>query len=99
MITSEQIEGVILSALEALNQERDGSRRIDVSPATALFGVDATIDSLEFVSVITDVETTLNVQYGLDISLADDRAMTRAVSPYSTAAALRDYVLELVSEP
>ena len=49
-------------------------------------------------SLITDVETTLNVDHGLDISLADDRAMSRPQSPYDTVATLRDYVMEL-TEP
>ena len=69
-----------------------------MSPATALFGVDAALDSLEFVSLITDVETSLNVDHGLDISLADDRAMARPQSPYATVETLRDYMLEVTNE-
>ena len=60
------------------------------------FGVESEIDSLEFVSVITDVETTLNVDHGLNVALADDRALSRAQSPYDTVATLRDYILELL---
>jgi hypothetical protein len=39
----------------------------------------------------------LNTEYGLEISLTDDRAMSRPVSPYETVATLRDYILELIA--
>ena len=95
MLDSQVIESIIFSAIAALNAERDPGDQIAASPETALFGVDAVLDSLSFVTLVTDVETTLNVDHGLDISLADDRAMSRAQSPYETVATLRDYIVEL----
>ena len=97
MITTEEVTATIFRALEALNAERGPEEQVEISTATPLFGVDAAIDSLGFVSVITDVETALNIDFGLDISLADDRAMSRRQSPYETVATLRDYVLELIA--
>jgi acyl carrier protein len=95
MLTSEGIQAIIYGAIAALNAERDPDDQIPASPETALFGVDAVLDSLSFVSLVVDVETSLNVDHGLDISLADDRAMSRPQSPYETVAALRDYIMEL----
>ena len=95
MLTSDQIEAVILDAIAALNAEREPDDQIPASSETALFGVDALLDSLSFVSLVTDVETSLNVDHGLDISLADDRAMSRPQSPYESVATLRDYIVEL----
>jgi hypothetical protein len=99
MLTADTIDGVIFGAIAALNAERDPARRITPGPDTGLFGADADLDSLEFVSVITDVETSLNVDHGLSVALADDRAMSRRVSPYTSVATLRDYILELLGEP
>jgi hypothetical protein len=98
MLTAETVESVIFRAIEALNAERPPDRQVVATSQTGLFGTDAVLDSLEFVSVITDVETTLNVEHDLDISLADDRAMSRPESPYTSVATLRDYVMELVAE-
>jgi len=98
MITTDVVDTIIFRALEALNAERDPEDQITVSLATPLFGVEAALDSLEFVSLITDVEASLNLDHGLDISLADDRAMARAQSPYATVETLRDYVLEIAEE-
>jgi acyl carrier protein len=96
MLTSDEIETVIYGAIAALNAEREPDDQIPASPDTALFGVDAILDSLSFVSLVTDVETSLNVDHGLDISLADDRALSRPQSPYDTVATLRDYIVELL---
>jgi len=98
MITTDVVDMIIFRALEALNAERDPEDQITVSSATPLFGVEAALDSLEFVSLITDVEASLNLDHGLDISLADDRAMARAQSPYATVETLRDYILEIAEE-
>ena len=95
MLTSDEIETIIFGGIAALNAERDPDDQIPESPETALFGVDAVLDSLSFVSLVIDVEMSLNVDHGLAISLADDRAMSRPQSPYETVATLRDYILEL----
>ncbi len=98
MVTSETIESVILNALHSLNNELPEDAKIQVNGQTALFGADATIDSLSLVSLIVDIESALNSDHGLEISLTDDRAMTRAVSPYTDVSALKTYIIELASE-
>lgn len=98
LITPEQIDSIIFKALNALNEELPPGERVDVSVNTPLFGKDAKIESLSLVSLIVDVEGELNSDYSLDISLTDDRAMTRAVSPFTNVQALKDYILELSEE-
>jgi acyl carrier protein len=95
MITAEEVDAIIFHALETLNAESGPDEQIEISTATPLFGADSKIDSLGFVSLISDVEIALNVGFGLDISLADDRATSQSESPYDTAETLRDYILEL----
>ena len=97
-LTPEAVEEMILGALGELNDELGDDEKIDVSPTTPLFGGDAEIDSLSLVSLIVDVETALNVDHDLPVSLTDDRAMSREVSPYSDVQALKDYILELAAE-
>jgi len=98
VLTGSQIEELILAALNDVNDEQPEDERIEVGPSTPLFGPDAQIDSLALVSVIVDVETALNVDYDLPISLTDDRAMTREISPFDDVQTLKDYIVELVAE-
>jgi acyl carrier protein len=89
---------IILEALENLNQELDAAQQVVIGPATPLFGPDAQLDSLSLVSVIVDVETALTMKWGLPVSLTDDRAMSREISPFDDVGTLTDYVLELLAE-
>jgi len=98
VLTGELIEELILGALNDVNDEQPEDERIEVGPTTPLFGPSAQIDSLALVSVIVDVETALNVDYDLPISLTDDRAMTREISPFDDVQTLKDYIVELVAE-
>ena len=98
MLTSDSVDGLIYTAIETLNAEREPDDQVPLDPSTVLFGVDAPLDSLSFVSMIMDVEASLNLDHDLGISLADDRAMSRPLSPYATVETLRDYILELAAE-
>jgi acyl carrier protein len=95
LITSDEVDAIIFRALEALNADLDPKHQIAMSLATPLFGADAAIDSLGFVSLIVDVETALIVDHELTISLAGDFAASRTQSPYSTVETLREYILTL----
>jgi len=98
VITESEVEKIIYRAIEALNAERGPDDQILCAPGTSLFGADSRIESLGLVSLIVDVETTLNADNGLSVSLADDRALARTQSPFATVATLRDYVMELARE-
>ena len=89
---------IVLEALENLNQELDAGQRVELGPATPLFGPDARLDSLSLVSVIVDVETALTLKWGAPVSLTDDRAMSREISPFDDVTTLTDYVMELLAE-
>ena len=95
MITGREIDAIIFAALAVLNTERAPDEQIEISERTVLFGAGSRLDSLQLVSLITDVEVALNTEHGLEVSLADDRALERPQSPYTTVKTLRDYVLEL----
>jgi len=98
MLTAPAVEGIILHALTLLNNEFAEGNKIKVDNQTLLFGPDAQIDSLSLVSLIVDIEGALNSEYNLSISLTDDRAMTREISPFTDVQALKTYILELTGE-
>lgn len=96
--TRAAVQGIILEALENLNQELDEGQRVEIGPTTPLFGPDAQLDLLSLVSVIVDVETALTLKWNAPISLTDDRAMSREISPFDDVGTLTDYVMELLAE-
>ena len=98
MLNKENVEKLILDILYAINDVMPPDKQMSISPDSVLFGENPQIDSLSLVSLVIDLESTLSIDFNLDISLTDDRAMTREISPFLTVKTLRDYILELINE-
>lgn len=94
MVDGNAVEKIILDSLHNLNAELSPDMKIKVGPHTALFGLNAEIDSLSLVSVIVDTETALKDEYGIDITLVDESAMARSDSPFADVQSLKNYILE-----
>ena len=98
MVERSRILELVLIAVKTLNEERPADERFELSEHTLLFGDGAELDSLSLVSVIVDIETAVTDQLGEPITLTDNRAMNRVVSPFTHVGALVDYIFELLSE-
>jgi hypothetical protein len=61
-----------------------------------LFGGDAPLDSLGLVNFLADLEYRLSEEFGCDVVLASELAMSRQRSPFRDVPALTEYVLELM---
>jgi acyl carrier protein len=93
-----EIKTIVIDQLKQLNESFLDSQKIIVDDNTVLFGNGSSIDSLSLVSVIVDLEMIFSDEYGLDISLTDDRAMTREISPFDSVTSLVDYLFEIINE-
>lgn len=65
---------------------------------TSLIGKQAAVDSLALVTLIVDLEERIEEEFGLILSLTDDRAMSQKSSPFRTVAALVAYIEELIGQ-
>ena len=97
-MTKNEITAIVINQVEQLNDTFPDNQKITVNENTVLFGNGSSIDSLSLVSVIVDLEMLLSDEHGFDISLTDDRAMTREVSPFDSVASLVDYMFEIINE-
>jgi len=68
-----------------------------INEDTLLLTEGSSIDSMMIVSIIVDLESELSEKFGKDISLSDDIAMSRKISPYTNVKNLVDYILELLN--
>jgi len=60
-----------------------------------LLGKNAVLNSLELVTFLVELEQAMNDKHNLEISLMDERAMSRTSSPFRSVTALVDYIHEL----
>jgi hypothetical protein len=100
----QELAGLMLEMLQgALDAHRidEGTNTEPVQAAAdlPLIGEDAAVTSMGLVSFISDVESTLQEKYGVELTLVSEQALSRKKSPFRTIDALADYVLELMGVP
>ena len=98
MTRNQQVFDAINSAVDDLNQVLDPEERLAKSADVALIGQDARIDSLGLVNLIVLVEEKIQQQFGVGITLVDERAMSQSKSPFRTLGTLAEFVEELLAE-
>jgi hypothetical protein len=92
-LTGQKILGVVLHALAAINESKPTDEQFQAEPATPLIGRASVLTSLELVAFILELETRLYEDFGLQITLADDRAFSQSRSPFRTPSSLAEYIL------
>ena len=96
-MTADQVEQIVLEAIETVNLTRDPDAQVPVSTTTPLYGPGAPLDSLGLVALLIGTEEGLRAA-GANVTLADDRAMSQTRSPFRSVPALVQYVLTLTGE-
>lgn len=72
--------------------------RVDVTEGMRLLGGGAPLDSLGLVTVLAGFEAAINDEFGTEIVLADERAMSMERSPFRSVSSLVDYACTLLNQ-
>jgi hypothetical protein len=75
---------------------------MELLPATTeanpkIFGEGAALDSLGLVNFLADLEYRIGEEFGREVVLASEQAMSRSRSPFRDVASLNDYIVELLN--
>ena len=95
---NERILQVIGAALRDLGEELRRPELERAGPETRLYGPKSPLDSMALVSLIADLEARLAAEFGRDLVLADERAMSQARSPFRTVGSLADHIGQRLAE-
>ena len=63
-----------------------------------LYGASGKLESLDFVNLIMEVEEKINAEFSTDITIADDKLLSRLESPFSNLKTLIEYLEELLKQ-
>ena len=66
--------------------------------STELFGRDGILDSMGLVNLVVALEEVIQERYGVAITLADERAMSKSESPFRTISSLDEHIKGLLRE-
>jgi acyl carrier protein len=89
---------IVLSCVRDLADESDHKELMNANEETQLYGAEGELDSLQLVLLISNVEERISSEFGRNITLADEKAMSRKNSPFRSVRTLSDYVNELLKE-
>lgn len=93
-MTREEVLEIVRDAVTAFNETRD-EEPLAYAPETPLYGAHSTLDSLDLVALLVEVESRLAERFGLEQALSDDRALSQQRSPFRTIGTLTDYILSV----
>jgi acyl carrier protein len=88
----------IYTAIAHANEMRSTDDQIAAAEETGLYGPGGSLDSLGLVSLVLDVEASVNARMGTNLVLADERAMAVGRNPFRDVRSLADYVMSRLAE-
>lgn len=98
MTRRERVVQAIFSAVDEVNEQLLKEEQLKKSIDTVLFGRSGKLDSLGLVTLIVAIEQKIEEQFGVTITIADDKAMSQKDSPFKTIGTLVDYISWLLEE-
>jgi acyl carrier protein len=93
-----QIVGWLVDGVRTRLAELGEPEPVEITESTRLVGERAVLGSLALVSLIVEIEQTIEDDWGVALTLADERALSQQHSPFRSIATLADYVGQLLAE-
>ena len=92
-----KLEDLILKKIKLFAKENE--IEIDVvKNDSRLIGTNGLFDSMDLVRFIVELEEEIEEQYSIEVSLMDEKAMSRRTSPFINAIALSKYIKDYINE-
>ena len=91
-----ELENKIINFLEEFLKE-ELEETIELNLESKLFGGGGPLDSMALVNLLVDLEELIEEDYGLSVTLADEKAMSRRTSPFTRVKYLIEYIQEKIN--
>ena len=98
MANDERVSKAVFSAVDELNKQLPSGVSVEKSLDAPLYGAGGKLESLDFVTLIMEVEEKINAEFGTTITIADENLLSKAKSPFSTLQTLIEYLEEMLKE-
>jgi len=94
----EKLQKELIIFLNNFIKENDIDLHNDIDLNSRLLGSSSALDSMDLVTFIVEVEQFLDDNYGFQIQLATEKAMSRRSSPFVSIKSLSNYIIELYND-
>ncbi len=98
MADLEEIKAVVYATVDSFNLRMPKSQHLKKTSDTTLFGRPGKLDSIGLVNFIVATEEALEDEFGVVVSLADEKAMSRKRSPFLTLGTFVEYIETVIND-
>ncbi|HEY2841399.1 MAG TPA: acyl carrier protein [Pirellulales bacterium] len=95
---TDRITDLIWDAIEEVNALLPEDARIARREDAVLLGAAGGLDSFGLVNLVVALEQRIEDEFGVTLTLADEKAMSHRRSPFRSVQTLREYVAELLKQ-
>ena len=88
----------IFNAIDEVNPQLDEGMELEKSVHTRLFGKSGVLDSNGLVLLIVTIEYKIEDEFGFSLTIADEKALSQAKSPFISVESLANYIALLLIE-
>ena len=92
-----KVESFVIEKITEFSDDNDIELN-DVGLETRLIGSSGVFDSMDLVNFIVELEENIEESFDIEISLADEKAMSRRTSPFVNVKSLSTYIIERINE-
>ena len=89
---------LVLTALNEVAEDTDNESLNNANEKTKLFGHNGLLDSMGIVFLVSELEDLISDEFDVDVTLADEKAMSQVTSPFRNVETLSTYIQKLVEE-
>ena len=93
-----KVYAVVCNVIDEINEQHPDNPKIKTEPENVLFGIGGALDSLGLVNLIVAIEQSIEDEFDINISLANEKAMSQRSSPFRTIDSLTKYIVQLLKE-
>jgi acyl carrier protein len=95
---NKEISKLIIEKINEINSLKQNTSQVSIGLDSPLFGSESQLDSLDLINLIVGLEKVIEENYDQIIVLADDRALSQDVSPFTSISTLSEYIDLLLLE-
>ena len=94
----ERILKAVYSAIDELNAQLPPGVSVEKSLDAPLYGASGKLESLDFVTLVMEVEEKIKTEFGVDITIADEHLLSKEESPFLSVRTLIEYLEGVLKE-
>lgn len=94
----DRVQSILIAALREIGESSEIEGLQDPTSETRLFGEEGLLGSLRMINLVLELEETLFEEYGVNLVIADEKALSQKRSPFRDVGSLVEYITGLIEE-